>query len=820
MLTLHIAEGEKCADALWEVGLVATTSQGGSGRAAETDWSLAAAFARVVIWQDVDRTDAKTGVNPGVRYAETVARLVREAAANVSRKVSLGTTENSQRRNSRNEKQSTSSRDGGSEHATECGEGNSGGNTSIEILIVELNRFWGGDDPAARIGDDVFDLIADWRQDGKTNGEIAAGLVAIAEQYHRAPGTPAALAMCGKDGRNPPPAASAPPDAGASERRNHECTGVDSPVNDGNSQSEIKAGGTPALRNILMPTDYQPPPLGADPKGREGRVGKELRNWVGAEGRTVDEIFEDLTRITGGWPCRVRSPGAKHPLLFCDYGKGGARAVQKQAPSASAAAFPEIFESKSRFSELLPGPIMPERIRWIGSGENFDCWLHERTRISFKPKLDVNLNNYVTIGNLYQYSGNSRAPEFKAVECRPHWPPIPGHYYAWEPSGSYVADGSALRGLLEFFTNCKDDLSKTVALAAIMTPGWGVGTSQPYGKKPMIVFQAPDRGCGKTTLAECISKIWNGHLAIDLTGRDQDELIQRLLTPEALTKRIGILDNVKGTLNSALLEQLVTTQLISGKRLYSGDASRPNTINYFITMNGPSCSPDVALRSYFVELQKPTYSARWDERLAEYVAERGCDVVADVGWLLSQDVRRPPRVVDRWPLWGREVLARAAEFVGVDVDAVMHRTLALRGECDDEADECNELMQGILRLVTGADGGGGNGKKAYQHSRNFIRLELDGFRNETQIVEDAKGPVFVSSTEMAEIWREVLGGKLRPRQIWRVLAGYLGAGKLRGLEWRKTEVASGYEVAVGALNEFLSAYRQSIGMADVAATAV
>lgn len=550
--------------------------------------------------------------------------------------------------------------------------------------------------------------------------------------------------------------------------------------------------------------------------GKTGRVGKELANYDVAGdliAHTVDEIFARLSEICTGWPCRVRSPGAKHPLLFVDYGPG-AKLAERARSDSEKALESGIDKGESVFSKLLPGPLVPDRLEWIGNGEVFGTWLHRRATVKFRPKSDKTGTNYVTINNLYQYCGNSRSAEYKAVECRPHWPPIPGHYYAWEPRGNYVADGSALRGLLEFFGNCKDQISTCVALAALMTPGWGA----PYGKKPMVVFQAPDRGCGKTTLAECIAKLWHGHLSIDLSGRDQDELVQRLLTPEALTKRIGILDNVKGVLSSAMLEWLVTTELISGKRLYSGDASRPNTINYFITMNGPSCSPDVALRSYFVELQRPTYSTQWDERLAKFVAERGCDVVADVGWLLSRPVQRAPSVVDRWPLWGREVLARAAEFLGIDVDDVMRRTSELRKDCDDEADECAELMAGVLRIITGLEYVMNGDQKVLKHSRGYIVNEFNVLRQTSEIsvkADDQVSEVFLSSTEMVDLWRLVLGGKLKPRQIFRQIVQYLGAGKLPQLMAKKTEAANGYLLAREEIVRFLGAYRKQLEIQEV-----
>lgn len=70
--TIYVAEGEKAADALASLGLVATTSPNGSKSAGKADWSPMAG-RRVVIVPDHDE--------PGERYADDVARLARAAGA-------------------------------------------------------------------------------------------------------------------------------------------------------------------------------------------------------------------------------------------------------------------------------------------------------------------------------------------------------------------------------------------------------------------------------------------------------------------------------------------------------------------------------------------------------------------------------------------------------------------------------------------------------------------------------------------------------------------------------------------------------------------
>lgn len=69
---VFVAEGEKCVDALRQIGLLATTSAGGSQSARKTDWS-ALAGRRVIILPDADEA--------GNKYARDVLKLVRKAGA-------------------------------------------------------------------------------------------------------------------------------------------------------------------------------------------------------------------------------------------------------------------------------------------------------------------------------------------------------------------------------------------------------------------------------------------------------------------------------------------------------------------------------------------------------------------------------------------------------------------------------------------------------------------------------------------------------------------------------------------------------------------
>src|SRR5205823_14432796 len=98
--------------------------------------------------------------------------------------------------------------------------------------------------------------------------------------------------------------------------------------------------------------------------------------------------------------------------------------------------------------------------------------------------------------------------------------------------------------------------------------------------------------------------------------------INRLLSPDTLTKRVALHDNVK-TLRFSWsdLEALVTGPQINGYQLYVGDASRPNTLIWFITMNGASMSKDMAQRCVPIKLARPKYSGQWEEETIRFIDE-------------------------------------------------------------------------------------------------------------------------------------------------------------------------------------------------------
>jgi len=267
------------------------------------------------------------------------------------------------------------------------------------------------------------------------------------------------------------------------------------------------------------------------------------------------------------------------------------------------------------------------------------------------------------------------AQRHDAIETCPHHPPLPGHYYACD--ALQPGDGAKLKQLLDFFC-LETPLDRQLLQAAFATPLWG----GQHGGRPAFEFTAREgRGIGKTKTAEAIARLYGG--SVDVSPQEEIAVVkQRLLTPDAWSKRVVLLDNVKSTRFSwGQLEALITASTISGKQLYIGEASMPNRLTWLITMNGASLSTDLAQRVVEIKLRRPTYRPTWDEELRRFIDDHRQQILGDLLAFLQRS-KTPLPCHSRWSEWESEVVGRLdspAECV-----ALIHRR---RQEIDVEQEE-------------------------------------------------------------------------------------------------------------------------------------
>ena len=320
---------------------------------------------------------------------------------------------------------------------------------------------------------------------------------------------------------------------------------------------------------------------------------------------------------------------------------------------------------------------------WINSAAGLFGWLQSRVGIVHWHKAQGCVGREEVFAELGRTS-----QRFIAVEEMPHEPPIDGHYYACpmpEPG-----DGETLRALIDRFEPATP-IDRDLIQAAMMTVVWG-GHG---GTRPCFCITSDDgRGAGKSKLAEMIGHVAGGIVSFS-NSEEMSKIKTRLLSPAALTKRVALLDNVKSHKFSwGELEAMITAPVISGHAMFTGEGTRPNTITWFVTLNGASLSTDMAQRCVIIKVKRPNRAGAWEEETIRFVVENRQRLIGDlIGCLRAPAV--PLERFTRWATWEKAVLARLPE--PSEAQAVITERQGAVDVDQDEAEHLEEFFAGQLR---------------------------------------------------------------------------------------------------------------------------
>lgn len=279
-----------------------------------------------------------------------------------------------------------------------------------------------------------------------------------------------------------------------------------------------------------------------------------------------------------------------------------------------------------------------------------------------------------------------RCERFSAASRLPHFPPMGDTLY-FGPEVIPSEDTEYLDELLNFFQPATE-VDKILLKAAVLTPFWG-GTG---GQRPAFVITGKDgdelggRGIGKTALVDVIGNLAGGVVEMSAKG-DIDDFKKRLLTLK--NQRVVRLDNIKGKLNSADLEALITAPYISGHRMYHGDGSIPNLFTYFMTFNDISFSRDMAQRAIPIVLNRPDYGDDWETRVYAFLEGAREDILRDIAFIFS----KAPSVRFsglRFSSWAKYVLARVTEDQSV-IESIKTAQTAVDDD-SEQADSFDEVI--------------------------------------------------------------------------------------------------------------------------------
>lgn len=358
------------------------------------------------------------------------------------------------------------------------------------------------------------------------------------------------------------------------------------------------------------------------------------------EPRELEDIANDLIKRTDGWPKRVGSN------LFVDTGK-------KEDP-----------------------------IRWLRDSSDLFSWIkREIPNTEWKDKKDGLITKVELLKDL-----KANAESFTDISHLPHEPSIPGIYYTSQCRASYTAEGDG--SLLDEFVNRfnpDDEHDRQLIAAYFTTLFWG-GAG---GRRPIFLVTSDDgTGSGKSKLCEIAGKLAGGSMLFGQT-EPIETLKTRLLSDSGRKYRHVFLDNLKSNkFSSGELEGLITSEDISGRGLYVGNANRPNHLVFGLTVNGASLSRDLSERSIVIKVKKPkAYSANWESTTFDFIERFHTELVNDILWSLRN---RPTldigAAATRWPLWERDILSRCC-LDGDDLRKVQDLLKVRRGAVDADGDE-------------------------------------------------------------------------------------------------------------------------------------
>jgi len=436
--------------------------------------------------------------------------------------------------------------------------------------------------------------------------------------------------------------------------------------------------------------------------------GKSVTNKVGVTVTEIANLLRRITggignerqRVTGGWPKRVGG------LLFAekDYKPGW-------------------LEDVSSLFAWISG-MMKEPIQWAAGDDKVSQ----------------------SVFNAYL---RQQVDEYDAMELLPHQPPIPRHYYMHPaPAGG---DGKALKALLDRF-NPATKVDRALMMAAFLTPFWG---GRPGSRPAFLVVSDDDdgkggRGTGKTTFAEMVAELAGGHCDVR-PSEDIDKIMTRLLSSAGLERRVCLLDNVKTMKFSwSDLEALITTNTISGRKLYVGEGRRPNTLTWFITLNGANLSKDMAQRCVIIQVKRPTFDGTWRDTTRQFIEDNKWEIIGDVIAALFPEEKGGGRLTryTRWADWESEVLA-----------------------CVDDPSKCQEMIAERQAAVDGD-----------QEDSDLVREAFVTF-----LKADGKNPdkdvVFFPTQMAANIVNQVTNEPHRPTQRTTTYLGTLSITELRKSNW-------------------------------------
>ena len=291
----------------------------------------------------------------------------------------------------------------------------------------------------------------------------------------------------------------------------------------------------------------------------------------------------------------------------------------------------------------------------------------------------------------------AEALRYESISSVPDWPKRSDVYYVHPKIPAASTDREYLWRLVEFFKPATS-YDQRLLMAMLIAPLWYV----PRTPRPSWIIDSEDgQGTGKSTAVEAAAFLYGTDAVRTCPAELQygtQEIAKRLLSSTGRNARILLIDNVQGTFTSPVLADLITSWTISGKRPYGiGEETRPNNLTYVITANNATVDTDIASRSYYIFVKKPTFSPMWKEQVTSYIEKNRYRIIADIIGMLESHKPFPgimPRT--RFPEFEQLILQAVCDTPEMYQETLDHLDL-----CRTDSNVEEEQARGIEEMFRG-----------------------------------------------------------------------------------------------------------------------
>ena len=359
------------------------------------------------------------------------------------------------------------------------------------------------------------------------------------------------------------------------------------------------------------------------------------------------------------------------------------------------------FPRKIGDSQLFDHDRDSKRIEYISKTPTLFAWMAMKSK---QPVMWSKVSGAITKEELYE-GLISNAIRYESISFSPDWPKRSDVYYAHERLPEPHPEHQYFGGLIDFFT-LADEGYRPILMAMFAAPLY---YKDSVPRPCWIVDSVDGAGCGKTTIVELLAMLFSGNpvrTSKQELKMDCKELIKRLVSAEGRNAKVLLVDNVTGRFDLPEFADLVTARSISGKAPYGrGEETRPNNLTYVITSNSATVGDDIAIRSYYLMVKRPTASATWKERVLDYIRNNRLRIFADIIDILSN--HKPiegVRPVSRFPEFEVQILQAMCKDLD-EYDTACTKIIGDRSESnidEDRGRQAEDMLRNNISEMTHA----------------------------------------------------------------------------------------------------------------------